>query len=208
MAEQYLVVAHLSRIQSYEGIRPYQVWLKTDGSAAGIYQAIEEKGIYVTNFNDAADEIVRLKNNAVFQGTNGILTVGFIVVLVLAVAGFLIYWILSIQSRSLQFGIFRAMGMTKREILTGLVNEQVFITGSSLAIGAVVGILASHLYIPLIQISYASYDQPLPLRIAEAASDSIRLFVIIGLAIAICMGILSWIISRIHISQALKLGED
>ena len=43
------------------------------------------------------------KNDPVLQGTNGILTVGFIVVLLLCTVGFLIYWILSIQSRALLF---------------------------------------------------------------------------------------------------------
>ena len=55
--------------------------------------------------------------------------------LLLCITGFLIYWILSIQSRTLQFGIFRAMGMSMGEILTMLVNEQLFITGVSIAAG-------------------------------------------------------------------------
>ena len=192
--EKYLIVAHLSRLQSMDGILPYEVWLRTDGTTSGVYEGIEQKKITLTSFTDVADSVIRLKNNAVFQGTNGILTVGFIVVLM--------------QSRALQFGIFRAMGMSLKEILAGLINEQVFITGFSMLIGGVVGVIASHLYVPLIQISYASYDQPLPLRIASAGSDSLKLFLLIGIAIALCLVILGWIISRIHISQALKLGED
>ena len=75
-------------------------------------------------FTDTNADIIDLKNDPVFQATNGILTVGFIVVLVLAAAGFLIYWILSIRSRQLQFGIFRAMGMSMREVLGMLASEQ------------------------------------------------------------------------------------
>ena len=48
----------------------------------------------------------------------------------------------------------------------------------------------------------------IPLEIVSARGDYVRLFAIIGLAILICMFILGWLISKIKISQALKLGED
>jgi putative ABC transport system permease protein len=57
------------------------------------------------------------KNDPVLQGTNGVLTVGFIIILLVCMTGFLIYWILSIRSRVLQFGIFRAMGLSMKSIL-------------------------------------------------------------------------------------------
>ena len=186
----------------------YQVWIKAEDSSQFIYDYAEESGTQYALFQDAAAELIELKNDPIFQGTNGILTIGFICVLLLCITGFLIYWILSIQSRTLQFGIFRAMGMSMGEILTMLVNEQLFITGVSIAAGILVGILTSRLFIPLIQIAYTSADQMIPLEIVSARGDYVRLFVIIGLAILICMFILGWLISKIKISQALKLGED
>ena len=57
------------------------------------------------------------------QGMNGALTLGFIIIMVMCIIGFLIYWILSIKSRTLQFGILRAMGMKFREILMMIVYE-------------------------------------------------------------------------------------
>ena len=66
-------------------------------------------------------------------------------VLLLCATGFLIYWILSIQSRALQFGIFRAMGMSLREILSMLINEQLFISVSSIAVGAGIGLSLIHI---------------------------------------------------------------
>ena len=60
----------------------------------------------------------------------------------------------------------------------------------------------------MIQIAYSSSDQVLPLEIISETSDYIRLFVVIGVMIAACMAILGVLISKIRISQALKLGED
>lgn len=100
--EQYLIVAHLSQLQASFGITPYELWIRTDGSTRFLYDFAEETGVKFVSFQDASAELVQLKNDPIFQGTNGILTVSFIVVLLLCTTGFLIYWILSIRSRALQ----------------------------------------------------------------------------------------------------------
>ena len=206
--ENYLIVAHLAQIQSSWGITPYQVWIKTNGSTQFIYDFAEETDTKFTVFKDTTAELIALKNDPIFQGTNGILTIGFICILVLCAMGFLIYWILSIQSRTLQFGIFRAMGMSMGEVFAMLLNEQLFITGVSIGAGIGVGILTSRVFVPLIQIASSSADQVIPLEIVSESSDYVRLFAVIGVAIFVCLGILGWLISKIKISQALKLGED
>ena len=184
------------------------MWIKAKDSTRFIYDFAEESQIKFAVFEDASADLIELKNNPVFQGTNGILTVGFIVVLLLCATGFLIYWILSIQARTLQFGIFRAMGMSMREVLLMLINEQIFITGISIGAGVVVGRLASELFIPLVQIAYSSADQVIPLEISNAFSDFVKLLSVIGVRMVLCMVILGMLISKIKISQALKLGED
>lgn len=204
----YLIVAHLAQIQEKWGVLPYEVWIKTNDGSQFLYDFIEEKEVQLQDFRDTDAEIVELKNDTVFQGTSGILTISFIVVLILCVAGFLIYWILSIKSRELLFGIFRAMGMSMGEILTMLVNEQIFISGLSIGMGALIGVVASNLYIPLIQLAYSASDQSIPLAILIQSSDMVRLFVIVGAVLLLCMIILGILIRRINISQALKLGEE
>ena len=206
--DHFLIVAHLAQLQAHWGVTPYQVWIKAEDSTQFIYDYAEETGTKYSIFKDTAAELIQLKNDPIFQGTNGILTIGFICILMLCTVGFLIYWTLSIQSRTLQFGIFRAMGMTMREVFTMIINEQIFITGVSIGAGILVGILTSRLFVPLIQIAYSSSDQVLPLEIISESSDYIRLFAVIGAVILICMFILGGLISKINISQALKLGED
>ena len=206
--QNYLIVAHLSQIQSAWGVLPYQVWLKNVDDSGYLYEFAEEGDTVFRVFEDADALLVEKKNDPVLQGTNGILTGGFIVVLLLCSVGFLIYWILSIQSRSLQFGIFRAMGMSMREVITMLLNEQLYISGLSIAVGALVGHLTAKLYMPLIQIAYAASDNALPLEVISRASDNVRLFAVIGIVMLVCMVILGGLISRMKIAQALKLGED
>jgi len=207
--KNWLIVANLSYIQSIWNITPYEIWLQTSsGSNNFLYQYAEENLIKFARFSDSAAEITKSKNNPVLQGTNGVLTVGFITILMVCVTGFLIYWILSIKSRVLQFGIFRAMGMSMGGILRLLLNEQFFISVLAIAIGAGVGEIASRLFVPLIQISYTASEQVMPFLITTQTQDYVRLFTIIGVTVALCMGVLGVLISKIKIAQALKLGED
>ncbi len=206
--DNYLIVAHLSQLQASWGVTPYQVWIKTAGSSRFLYDYAQKTGTRYLVFKDTEAEVVNMKNEPVFQGTNGILTIGFIIVLLLCAAGFLIYWILSIQSRTLQFGIFRAMGMSGREVLGMLAIEQLFISGTSICGGVLTGRIASKLFVPLIQIAYSSADRVLPLEIISENSDFVRLGLVIGLMIVLCMAVLGVLISKIKITQALKLGED
>lgn len=89
-----------------------------------------------------------------------------------------------------------------------LINEQIFSSGVSIIIGTLIGLLSSRMFVPLVQIFYASTEQAIPLEVVNQPLDMIRLFSIIGLVIVVCMVVLGKLISKINISQALKLGED
>lgn len=206
--ENHLIVANLSQVQDVMGVRPYSVWVRAKDGAQFLYDYAETSGTRYAVFEDVDAKIVEMKNDPMIKSLNGVLTVGFIVALTLCFIGFLMYWILSIRQRTLQFGIYRAMGMRMREILTMLLNEQLCISVLSIAVGAAVGHLAAKLYMPLIQIAYASSDSYLPLRTSVDVSDTLRLLVIVAVMLIACMAILFTIIRRMKIAQALKLGED
>ncbi len=208
VSDNYLIVGHMNYFQETWGMRPYQIWMSTKGSSQFIYDYAEKENVDFMIFKDVASDLVDVRNDTLFQGTNGILTMSFIVVLILCSAGFLIYWILSIRSRELLFGVFRAMGMRKPEIIQMLINEQIFSSGVSVVTGALVGFLASRLFVPLVQIFYSSTEQALPLTVIRQTSDMVRLFTVITFVILGCMVVLGTLISKIKISQALKLGED
>lgn len=206
---QYFIIANIGYLQSSWGVEPYQVWIRNAGNSSSyIYEFAAETETSFVEFTDTSADIVELKNDPIFQATNGILTVGFIVVLMLCSVGFLIYWILSIRSRQLQFGIFRAMGMTMGEIIGMLVNEQIWLSLVSIIVGALVGKLASGLYVPLISITYSAENQMIPLEMVSRQSDEVQLYMVVGGVMILCMVILAHLIRKIKIAQALKLGED
>ena len=206
--ENYLIISHFSTTIQRWGLRPYEVWVKMDGPTSSFYNYVTDNNLKLSKYLATDEELKDIRNETLFQGTNGILTLSFIVILLLCSVGFLIYWILSIRSRELLFGVFRAMGMSRREIIHMLINEQLFTGLYSIIIGTVIGHLASSWYVPLIQIAYAAADQILPLELITELNDMIRLFIVIGVVFVSCIAILIRLIFKMKIAQALKLGED
>ena len=204
-----LAVINLGYLQMHWGMRPYEIWMRTNTPTNQFfYEFATEEALSITEFLDTKNELVAARIDPIFQGTNGALTISFIIILLICFSGFLIYWILSIRSRVLQFGIFRAMGMSMKSILALLFNEQVFVTLTALIIGIIVGEISSNLFIPLIKISYTPAEQVIPLLMVMEISDYVSLYSVLGVMVIISMIILAVYISKIKIDQALKLGED
>jgi len=207
--DKFLAVTNLGYIQTMWGAFPYQVWMRTNTTNNRFfYDFAAEHEIEIAYYSDSFVNVIDSRSDPILQGTNGVLTMGFIVTLTICFVGFLIYWILSIRSRVLQFGIFRAMGMNMRDIFRLLAYEQLLITFTAIVIGTLVGLLASWLYIPLIQMSYTAARQILPLIITSEMRDYRNIFMVVGSMVVVCLVVLSIYVTRIKVHQALKLGED
>lgn len=207
--DNYMIVANTSKLTSEWGVTPYELWFDMeDDSPDVLADYIEETGAEMVKFDNIEEELYEIRTSPLLQGTNGILTMSFIIILILCGAGFLIYWILSIKERELLFGVFRAMGMSRRGIIKMLFNEQLFSSVIFIGIGAGIGALASYLFVPLIQIAYTSSNQALPLKLVVQSSDMVRLFAVILIVFAICMLVLIRLVLGLKITNALKLGED
>lgn len=207
--DNYLLVANLNYLEQEQGMVPYEIWCKTDDSTEGVYEWLEEHPtVKLTMFTDLEEVKEETCNDTLFQGTNGILTMSFIVVLLLCGVGYLIYFILSIRSRELLFGVLRAMGMKKSEISRILLLEQIFCGLYSIAMGTLIGLIGSRMFVPMIQNAYAASDQVLPLELITSKADLLQLFGIIAVVVLVCLLVISRIVNHMNISKALKLGED
>lgn len=206
---QYYMIANFECVMSCTGVQPYSILMKTkDGNTQPIYDFIHKENIKVKTFQDTPNDLLKAKNDPIYQSTNGILTLGFLVVIILCTTGFLIYWILSIRSRELLFGIYRAMGLSRQELKKMLINEHIFSTLFSILTGAVVGYITSLLFVPIMEITYLPGSQIIPLRMVVEIPDMVKLGSVICLMVVVCIIVLMKLVSRLKISQALKLGED
>ena len=205
-----LVVANFPYVRAKMAVEPYEVWAKRErrSSTATIYQAIEERDLDILSMTDATQQVVEAKNDPLLQGTNGVLTLGFSVAILISFVGFVMYWVLTLRSRTLQFGVLRAIGMSSRRVLGMLVVEQVLITGSAIVAGVLIGRLAALLFVPLLQVVYAAADQVPAFRVASERGDFIRIYVVAGALLLLGAGLFRTLLARLDIHQALKLGEE
>lgn len=208
--DNYMVVANLSYLEDKWGAYPYEVWLDVNDGGEGLYQWISEQSslFSLTKLEDMSVRENDIIRDTMFQGTNGILSMSFIVILLLCCVGYLIYWIMSIRSRELLFGVLRAMGMRKKEITWLLIVEQICSGLFAIVAGGVIGVISSRMFVPMIQQAYAASEQVLPLNLITQTSDLVQLFAIIGAMLLVCLIVLARIVSKMNISSALKLGED
>jgi putative ABC transport system permease protein len=207
---QELVVANLSYIQCQAKLEPYETWIKQkkNESSSSLYEDITKKGIQVDSIQNSRQQVIVKKNDPMLQGVNGALTIGFIVTILITVIGLLIYWVIAIKSRQLQFGVLRAMGLTKRSVINMIVFEQLLVSVTSIIIGIIIGGVTSKLFTPLLQITYSSSEQIPPFRVVAYRGDYIKLYIIMIFIMSVIFSILGKLISSIKINQAIKLGED
>jgi putative ABC transport system permease protein len=120
--------------------------------------------------------------------------------------GFLIYWIMNIRKRKLQFGILRAMGMTRGKVTLMLLWEHLMTTGVSVLMGMAIGNITVKLFVPLLQIAYG--DTTLPLELVTNSTDKMRVYFTVFVMLIAGIAILAGFINKLMINEAVKIGED
>ena len=151
----------------------YAVWIKKapGATSAEIYQELQERSIPLERLTDVTPALLAAKDDAMLQGINGALTMAFIAAMAVCLTGSLISWILSFQARILQFGIFRAIGLSRRSVIGMIVGEQLLTSVVAIAAGIVIGGVAADLFVPLLAVTQATGQQAPPFRVVAAASE-------------------------------------
>jgi len=205
-----LVVAHLDTIQQSIGLEPYDVWVKLEEGAdrQALLDAITERRIRLEKFEDTIGAVGQSRLDPFRMAVNGVMSLGFIISLVVSFIGFMLFWLLSLQGRMLQLGIYRAMGISFRQLLGMLVVEQLLTTGAGFLIGIGTGLAAGRIFVPLLSLSFDPGKIVPPFEIVSDQSDIVRLAIATAFMLAAALLILAWLLKRMNIHQAVKLGED
>ena len=205
-----LVVANFPYIRAKMAVEPYEIWARRTprSSTAEIYREIDDRELDIVSMTDATQQVVEAKNDPLLQGTNGVLTLGFSVAMLICIVGFVMYWVLTLRSRTLQFGVLRAIGMSSRRVLAMLMVEQILITGSAIVAGIVIGRVAALLFVPLLQVVYAAADQVPAFRVASERGDFLRIYAVAAALLVLGGVLFRTLLARLDIQQALKLGEE
>ena len=206
----HLIVANLPFLQNSLAKEPYQVWLrKKPGSTdAQVYADIQKKNLAIGSAASQTQILAARKNDPLLKGVNATLTLGFLIIMAVCAAGFLIHWSLSLRTRTLQFGILRAMGLTQRRVLYMIVIEQLLMTGTAVLAGLGIGALACRLFVPALEMVFSASAGAPPFRVIVLGSDTLKILALVLAVLALSFAFLSWFIRRLKIGSALKLGEE
>ncbi|WP_433946169.1 ABC transporter permease [Paenibacillus sp. SN-8-1] len=204
------VIANLDYIYDQVPMIPYEVWLKMKPGAkvAPIYTKLSEQDITISKIKDVRTELVTQSKLPTRGGVFGILSLGFLVSVIVSLIGYILFWFFNLSGRVVQFGILRAMGLSRRQLTIMLLAEQILTAGLSIVLGIAIGKLAGRLYLPFLQTADNVTSQVPPFRIVFDAKDTQQLYMVVAFMLLMGAGLLLWQIRRLKVHQAVKLGEE
>jgi putative ABC transport system permease protein len=204
------VIANLDYIYDQVPIIPYDVWLKMKpGALTGpVMKQLESKGIELAEVKDVRIELATQAKHPTRGGVFGILSLGFLVSIIISLTGYVLYWFFNLSGRIVQFGVLRAMGLSRKQLTGMLLLEQLFTAGLSIALGIVIGKIASLLFLPFLQTTENVANSVPPFRVVFDSKDTTQLYVVVACMMLMGAALLLVHIRRLRVHQAVKMGEE
>ncbi|MGC9346766.1 MAG: FtsX-like permease family protein, partial [Anaerolineae bacterium] len=179
--EDVTFIGNLEHLNFYVGMTvPHDIWLRmapgADGDAV-LSRIPTSLGINTTREGDSVAMVREEQGKFERVGVFGTLSVGFIAAVIMAIMGLLIYTYASLRERLHRFTILRAVGLLRSQIAGQVVLEYAFLTAYGSVGGAVIGSVASSLFVPLFRVT-GEEGVPLPPLVPVIAEDQVRYLII------------------------------
>ncbi|WP_152392230.1 ABC transporter permease [Paenibacillus guangzhouensis] len=203
-------ITNLDYIYDQVPLIPYKVWLKMEPKAlvAPLIDELAKNNIELATIDDVRTELVKQNKHPQRGGVFGILSLGFLVSVIISLIGYLLYWFFNLSGRVVQFGVLRAMGLSRKQLTGMLLLEQIFTAGLSIVLGVLIGKLSSILFLPFLQTTENVNMQVPPFRIVFENKDTTQLYIVVGVMMLTGAALLFMHIRRLRVHQAVKMGEE
>jgi len=204
---QQFMVGNFNYAYSRLARLPYEIWgsLEPGYTEKDLLEEMRQKEV---NYKGIDGISSMTKGNIFLKAVNASITISFILLMVVTLMGYVIYWVISIKDRELQFGILRSLGMKIRKIYLMILLEQVLVTGISLLVGIGIGQYISGKFLPAVTDIVFGKDLIIPVLDYIEGADYLLIISLFTVSVVIVLAILLRYISSIKISQAIKIGED
>lgn len=191
------------------GMYAYNIWIQAD---EGMTTTLLEENLLHRKLPasidaDARGLISEEKHRPERQGFYGLLSVGFAGSAFLTALSFLIYSFISFQRRSIELGVLRSIGLTIKQMVTFLIGEQLTMVTVGVAAGNALGIVASYLFVPYLQVNSSAHPQIPPFVVRIAWLDIAWMLAVFAAMLIGVIAILVGLLMRMKIFQAVKLEE-
>jgi putative ABC transport system permease protein len=223
-----MIVGNLEELFLRAGAEyPHEVWLSTTSKADPESIAYTVRGFsilldqqadqtklvqnglntIVTEWSSADLNIRAEQRRPERQGLFGLLSVGFVASALLTVLGFLLYALFSFRRRFIEMGMLRAIGLSIRQMTSLLAAELAFLVLLGIGVGTALGVFASRLFVPFLQIGASAQSQYPPFQIQIAWLSIVEIYILFAALFVVALSVLSGLLVRMKIFQAIKLGE-
>jgi putative ABC transport system permease protein len=204
------LVARLDYLQDLLGVEPSEVWLRTQPrqhrQAVAALRETSQGGLVVVH--DGHELAGVRQEDPLRTGLFGALSFGFVAATVLSILGFLLYAYISIQSRSLQFGVLRATGLSVRQLIVALATEQLSLIGVGILLGTTLGGGAGWMFTRFLQLSIIARQAVPPFLVITPWGIIVRLYVILIVIFAAALAVSVHLLRRMRVHAVLRLGEQ
>ncbi len=185
--DEIVMIANLVYLHLIGGaIYPYEVWLRSPDNDRGeeVRRKLRIGGIETLRWHDVVGTLAEEKARLERVGVFGALTVGFLSAALMAVLAFLMHSYASLRERFYQFGVLRAIGALRRQLIVQLAVEYAMLVIYGTAAGAVIGVWVSVLFTPFFR-SAADSKAILPPMLPVIAEGEITQLTIIFIAVMV-----------------------
>ena len=176
-------------------------------SLNSVRAALNTLELHLNDMSDRRVLIDTLHTDPLTLTLEGILSVGTVATLLLALLGDLLASWSSARTRLTNFAVLRALGTSPRQVASVLTWEQGLIYGIGILLGTGFGVLLATTVVPTLIYYGLSLQNTLPVQIIVPASLVFTLGAFIAVFI-LALGMMVRIVSRPSMSQTLRLNED
>jgi hypothetical protein len=214
-----IALANIDRINSLRNLAlsgkihfyPNEVWLtvtKDVEQREAVIETLTSGRYNAREFYDREALIAKSKADPlVAAGWGGILIIAFLGVILVSGLGFVVYAYLSARGRQLEFAILRTLGFSLRQIIGLICLEQVFVIGSGMGIGTLLGMQLSSVMMPFLQLTEMGH-KVLPPFIPVTDWFTIGIaYIILAVAFILTISLVILFFSKVAIHRALRIGE-
>jgi len=171
---EVVVIGNLDHLFTEAGAEfEHQIWMRTTPNFddEALFQAVRNKGVEPILQRNARALIAANQAQLERVGIFGTLTVGFLAATIMAMLALLIHNYASLQERLYQFGVMRAIGLWRSQVIIQVVLEYTMLTAYGAIMGAMIGLYTSQLFAPFFRIPERS-GLPLPPLLPIIAEDA------------------------------------
>ncbi len=196
------------------------VWIHSRDDAASlasVRSALTSTDLSLDRLSDRRALLSSLSNDPLYVITSGVLSIGTITALLLALLGDLLASWLSARTRVTNFAVLRALGTMQQQVIGVLTWEQAVVYITGLLLGIVFGITFAFTVIPTLIITdlnttvsssaFFNLQSSISTQVVLPLSLPIALLVLIAI-FALALIMMVRVVSSSTLSQSLRLNED